>query len=94
MNIFDKLPKKVALAILLVKALDIRETLRITQQILYLWREFMIKVNITPKIESFKVSFYYKDKYINGVTIRELKDIIKVIEEIKESEVDNDERKK
>ena len=54
----------------------------------------MIKINITPKIESFKVSFYYKDKYINGVTIRELKDIIKVIEEIKESETDNDERKK
>lgn len=89
MNIFDKLPKRVALAILLVKALDIRETLKITQQILYLWREFMIKINITPKIESFNVSFYYKDKYISGTTIKELKDIIKVIEEIKENEANN-----
>lgn len=89
MNIFDKLPKKVALAILLLKALDLKETIKITQQILYLWREFMIKTSITPKIESYKVSFYYKDKYIDGVTIKELKDIIKVIEEIKESEIDD-----
>ena len=89
MNIFDKLPKKVALAILLLKALDLKETVKITQQILYLWREFMIKTSITPKIESYKVSFYYKDKYIDGVTIKELKDIIKVIEEIKESEIDD-----
>lgn len=96
MNIFDKLPKKVALAILLVKALDIREALKVTQQILYLWREFMIKTNITPKIESFKVSFYYRDTYINGVTVTELKDIIKVIEEVKkiESEKDDEQRRK
>lgn len=92
MNIFDKLPKKVALAILLLKALDIRETLRITQQILYLWREFMIKTSIVPKIESYKVSFYYKDKYINGVTITELKDIIGVIEEIKKLETGEDDK--
>lgn len=82
MNIFDKLPKKVALAILLIKALDIKEAIKITQQILYLWREFMIKISITPKIESFKVSFYWKDKYINGVVVKDLKDIMKVIEEI------------
>lgn len=85
MNIFDKLPKKLALAILLLKALDLKDTLRITQQLLYLWREFMIKTSITPKIESFKVSFYWKDQYIDGVTVKELKDIIKVIESIKEA---------
>ncbi len=90
MNIFDKLPKKLALAILLLKALDLKDTLRITQQLLYLWREFMIKTSITPKIESFKVSFYWKDKYIDGVTVKELKDIIKVIESIKESRGEKD----
>ena len=87
-NVFDSLPKKVALAILLLKALDLKDTLKITQQILYLWREFMIKTSITPKIESFKVSFYWKDKYIDGVTVTDLKDIIRVIEQLKESRTD------
>lgn len=87
-NVFDSLPKKVALAILLLKALDLKDTLKITQQILYLWREFMIKTSITPKIESFKVSFYWKDKYIDGVTVTDLKDIMKVIEQLKESRTD------
>lgn len=86
-GIFDKLPKKVALAILLLKALDLSETLKITQQILYLWREFMIKTKITPKIQSFKVSFYYKDKYIDGVTVNDLRDIIKVIDQLKETQI-------
>lgn len=87
-NVFDSLPKKVALAILLLKALDLKDTLKITQQILYLWREFMIKTSITPKIESFKVSFYWKDKYIDGVVVTDLKDIMKVIEQLKESRTD------
>lgn len=81
--IFDKLPKSVALAILLVKALDLKEAIKVTQQILYLWREFMVKISIKPRIESYKISFYWKDKYLNSTEIKELKDVVKIIEDLK-----------
>lgn len=81
--IFDKLPKTVALAILLVKALDIRDAIKITQQILYLWREFMVKISIKPRIQNYKVSFYLKDDYLNSTTVTDLKDVIKIIEDLK-----------
>lgn len=81
-NIFDKIPKMVALAILLIKALDLRETIKLTQQILYLWREFSIKISIKPIIKNFKVCFYYKDDFISKVYVDNLKDILSTIHEI------------
>ncbi|MCM1324182.1 MAG: hypothetical protein NC218_08465 [Acetobacter sp.] len=92
-NVFDKLPKKVALAILLIKALDLKEAIKLTQQIMYLWREFSIKTNISPIIETFRVSFYYKDDFISKVKVRDLKEILPIITEIEQIQV-NKERKK
>lgn len=89
-NIFDKLPKRVALAILLIKALDIREVIQLTQQIMYLWREFSIKIDIKPVIESFKVCFYYKDEFISKVRVKELKEILPTINEIEQMQVNKD----
>lgn len=88
MNIFDKIPKKVAMAILLLKHLDIRETLKLTQELLYLWREFCIKTEIKPKIVEYKVNFYYKDYLINKIEIKDIRDLLKIIPEIKKSQID------
>ena len=41
------------LAIFLIKSLDLREGLSLVQELVYLWREFNIKVRIIPKIEYF-----------------------------------------
>lgn len=89
-NIFDKLPKKVALAILLIKALDLKEAIKLTQQIMYLWREFSIKIDIKPIIKNFKVCFYYKDEFISKVYVNELKEILKTISEIELMRIDKD----
>lgn len=89
-NIFDKLPKKVALAILLIKALDLKEAIKLTQQIMYLWREFSIKIDIKPIIKNFKVCFYYKDEFISKVYVDELKEILKTISEIELMQIDED----
>lgn len=89
-NIFDKLPKKVALAILLIKALDLKEAIKLTQQIMYLWREFSIKIDIKPIIKNFKVCFYYKDEFISKAYVAELKEILKTISEIELIQIDKD----
>ena len=43
MSSITQLPKRVALAIMLLKALDLRLSLRLIQMILYLWRELLNK---------------------------------------------------
>ena len=80
---FTKLPKIIILAILLIKALDIKEAIKLIQGITYLWREFYIKVKINPIIEKFKISFYYKDDRLYGTEIKELKDLLSIIDDIK-----------
>ena len=80
---FNKIPKAIMLAIFLIKSLDLREGLSLVQELVYLWREFNIKVRIIPKIEYFTICFSYKDKQLKQVKTDRLKDIIKISEEIK-----------
>ena len=71
------------LAIFLIKSLDLREGLSLVQELVYLWREFNIKVRIIPKIEYFTICFSYRDKQLKQIKTDRLKDIIKISEEIK-----------
>ena len=66
------------LAIFLIKSLDLREGLSLVQELVYLWREFNIKVRIIPKIEYFTICFSYKDKQLKQIKTDRLKDIIKM----------------
>ena len=76
------------LAIFLIKSLDLREGLSLVQELVYLWREFNIKVRIIPKIEYFTICFSYKDNQLTQFKTTDLKDIIKVSQTIKESRCD------
>lgn len=80
---FNKIPKTIMLAIFLIKSLDLREGLSLVQELVYLWREFNIKVRVIPKIEYFTICFSYKDKQLKQIKTDRLKDIIKISEEIK-----------
>lgn len=80
---FKDLPKILTLAILLIKAIDIRETPRIIQGITYLWREFGIKTKVTPVVKEYKISFYYKDEQLCRTKIVDLKEMLKIIDDIK-----------
>lgn len=80
---FNKIPKVIMLAIFLIKSLDLREGLSLVQELVYLWREFNIKVRIIPKIEYFTICFSYKDKQLKQIKTNRLEDIIKISEEIK-----------
>ena len=80
---FNKIPKVIMLAIFLIKSLDLREGLTLVQELVYLWREFNIKVRIIPKIEYFTICFSYKDEQLKQIKTDRLKDIIKISEEIK-----------
>ena len=79
---FNKIPKTIMLAIFLIKSLDLREGLSLVQELVYLWREFNIKVRIIPKIEYFTICFSYKDEQLKQIKTDRLKDIIKISEEI------------
>ena len=80
---FNKIPKTIMLAIFLIKSLDLREGLTLVQELVYLWREFNIKVRIIPKVEYFTICFSYKDEQLKQIKTDRLKDIIKISEEIK-----------
>lgn len=80
---FNKIPKVVMLAIFLIKSLDLREGLQLVQEVVYLWREFDIKVRIIPKIERFTICFNYKDRQLKQIQTVHLRDLIKISEEIK-----------
>lgn len=84
---FNKLPKKVRLAILLIEALDLSLGLKLAQTIIYLWREFGVKLSIKPIIKNFVINYHYKDTCLMSFSTNDLKDIIKVTEEIKKSRV-------
>lgn len=85
---FEKLPKRITLAILLLKSLDLPLSMKIIKDALYLWREFFIKLQITPVIKEYIVSFYYKENQLIQFRTNDLKEILKVSEQIKESRVD------
>ena len=85
---FNKIPKAIMLAIFLIKSLDLREGVRLVQEIIYLWREFNIKVRIIPKIQYFTLCFSYKETQLKQVKIERLKDLISISEEIKKQQCD------
>lgn len=85
---FNKLPKRITLAILLLKSLDLPLSMKIIKDALYLWREFFIKLQIEPVIKEYIVSFYYKENQLIQFRTNDLKEILKVSEQIKESRVD------
>ena len=85
---FDKLPKAILSAIMLIRALGIKDSMRLIQEIMYLWREFYIKTNITPIIKEYIISFYYKDNQLIQFEAKDLKELLKVAQQIKESRVD------
>lgn len=80
---FNKIPKTIMLAIFLIKSLDPREGLSLVQELVYLWREFNIKVRIIPKIEYFTICFFYKNEQLKQIKTDSLKDIIEISGEIK-----------
>lgn len=86
--LFNKLPKAITLAILLLKSLDLKDSMKLIKEIMYLWREFYIKTKITPVIREYIIAFYYKDNQLIQFNTNDLKELIKVAQQIKESRVD------
>lgn len=87
---FKSIPKKVRLAILLIEALDISTAVKLAQTICYMWREFGVKISIKPIIKNFIVNFHYKDSCLLSYGTQDINDIIKVAEEIKQSQINKD----
>lgn len=85
MTHFAGIPKIIGQAILLIKSLDFKKAQKLCQSIMYLWREFYIKIKIKPIITSFKVSFYYKDTRLTHTEVNNLEDVIEIIERIKQN---------
>lgn len=85
---FKDLPKRITLAIFLIKSLDLPIGTRLIREFIYLWREFSISVKIIPTIAEYTVAFYYKDNQLSQFKTIDLKDIIKISQKIKESRCD------
>ena len=62
--------------------------MKLIKEIMYLWREFYIKTKITPVIREYIIAFYYKDNQLIQFNTNDLKDLIKVAQQIKESRCD------
>lgn len=89
----NKIPKMIILALALLKALDLKneESLKIARDVMYLWREFYIKTRIEVIPKEFIVEFKYKDKTLSSYRLETLKDVRKLIKELKNTRVDKGE---
>lgn len=83
----NKIPKMIILALALLKALDLKneESLKIARDVMYLWREFYIKTRIEVIPKEFIVEFKYKDKTLSSYRLESLKDVRKLIKELKDT---------
>lgn len=73
---------------LIIKGMDIGKALELINNLVYLWREFYIRVKLTPVVQKYKVSFYYKDERLCGTDITNLEELNPLIENIKEMRKD------
>lgn len=80
---FKNVPKKIVKTLMLLKALDIPSTFKLLQEVMYLWREYYIKTEIKPVIKEFVIQFSYKDNNLLSFKTEDLKDLIKIIQDIK-----------
>lgn len=78
-----KIPKVVKQALFLIQSIDIYNGLKIAQGIMYLWREFYIKTRVIPKIIEYSVEFKYKDETLITCKIKDLKEMNKLIDKVK-----------
>ena len=89
MGMFDKLPQSVKTAIAVVRIANPWDYLRIVKSIIYLWREFYVRTRIDVVIKEFDIQFYYKDDNLLRLKTNNIRDIIKLIENIKKSRGEN-----
>ena len=82
-----KLPKIILRALFLLQGLNVKDCTKLAQQITYLYREFYIKTKIEPIIKEFVIEFKYKDETLTSCRITDLKDLIKLIDQIKQNRV-------
>lgn len=80
---FKKFPKYLVMAVYLLRSLDIPQSIKLIQDVSYLWTEFYIKTEIKPVISLFKVRFVYKDKELVNFKLKDIKELGKIIEDLK-----------
>lgn len=78
-------PDCITVAVLFLKAFQLKCSQRLIQGIMYLWREFYIKTTIKPIVEKYEVSFKYKDKQFSQITLKSLEELQTIIDEIKKA---------
>ena len=67
---------------MLLRGLDIRDSLKLLQSVVYLWREFAIRADVKPIIKEYIISFYYKDNTLLTFKTEDLMDLQKVIRDL------------
>lgn len=86
----NNLPKIILRALFLLKAINIKESLQLITQIVYLYREFYVKTRLEPVITEYIVEFKYKDETLTSCRLKDLKDLIKLIEQIKHNRINKE----
>lgn len=86
---FDKLPQSIKTALAIVRIANPWDYLRIVKNIVYLWREFYVRTRIDVVIKEFDIQFYYKDDNLLRLKTHDIRDIIKLIDDIKKSRGEN-----
>ena len=77
------LPRIIKSALFLIQSLNLYQGIKLAQGIMYLWREFYIKTRIEPVILEYKIEFKYKDETLITCKLKDLKDMLTLIEKVK-----------
>lgn len=85
MGMFDKLPQSIRTALAIVRIANPWDYLRIVKNIVYLWREFYVRTRIDVVIKEFDIQFYYKDDNILRLKTPDIRDISKLVDDLKKT---------
>lgn len=79
----QSLPKSLIKIIQFLYSLDVKEAVDLFKAIIYLWREYYILTSIKPVIKEYIVSFTYKKETLINCRVKTIKDILKIVNELR-----------
>lgn len=83
-----RFPKYIVKTLYLLKALSPRDVVKMYQNIMHLWLEFRIGVQIDVVVKHYVIKFRHKDEPDDTYKVKDLKEIFQYLKKAKETHLE------